>query len=215
MAEIWSSSADSWRKGIHTALSHNNTSGTEFLKLHQHVHGPFLQMYCMAFPSNTHPNSCTLTEVSRGQGAGRHQRPARIHREGKLSLVYSKACSPVQTSYKRKWVEELIYSIPNSSTFCPCVFTCSPHACLWMLWFTDPRANAKQAETSYMKCYCSMKQLFKVFWIRYSNSLLPWGSTAETLNTHDPQFLQTITTPQLLQVFPEWWFFKQNIKPMS
>lgn len=155
------------------------------------------------------------TSLSCGWGAGQYWRPARILRGGKLSLLYSKAYSLVETSYTRKLVEELVYSIPNSSALCPCVFTCSTHACLWILWFTDPRANAKQAETSHIKSYCSMKQLFKVFCIRYSNSLLPWGSIAETLNIHDPQFLQTFMTPQLLQVFPEWWFFRQNIKPMS
>lgn len=55
-----------------------------------------------------------------------------------------------------------------------------------------------------------MPQLFQVFWIRYSNSLLPWGSIAATLHTHNPQFVPTITTRQLLQVFPERWFLRQN-----
>lgn len=149
------------------------------------------------------------TSLSCGRGTAKYQRG------GELSLLCSKAYSPAETSYTRKLVEELVYSILKSSALCLCVFTCSTHACLWILWFTDPRANAKQAETSCMKSYCSMKQLLKVFCIRYSNSLLPWGSIAETLNTHDPQFLQTFTTPQLLQVFPEWQFFRQNIKPMS
>lgn len=113
MEKIWSNSADLWRKGIHTALSHNNTSGTEFLKLHRHVHGPFLERYCMWFPSNIHPNSCTLTEDSRVSKVQDYIGGQLEYTVEENSLLYSKACSPVQTSYKRKLVAELVYSIPN------------------------------------------------------------------------------------------------------
>lgn len=129
MKKIQPHSADSQRKGIHTILSCN---------IQNWISGALLASTLATFRKVMHviPQQHTPQELHFnrsllcGQGTGQHWRSAKTQR--KKTDGCKKACSLVQTCHQKK-IEELIYSLLNSLTFYPCVFTRSPYACLWIV----------------------------------------------------------------------------------